>query len=136
MDEPKDKFNKPGFDARQHYYNILTGMIKSICQFSYEEDFRSWLKMVKQMAGLVSPFIEPDNKIILKEKIKKLDSLINVQSSCNGINNKSMLSANLSIDLQEVTDDIYNFAKHMLLPIKIENDGDYKSADFFGGSAL
>ena len=130
----EEKYTKPGFDARIHYYEVLKKYMLNLSIAPLQGDTIDWLQLVNGFFGLVQPYIKPTDAKKTKEELNKIKLQINLMQTMTVNQNKSTVDNYIRNALQECINNLYKHAKHMLLPIKDEDNDEWSEEDFKRGS--
>lgn len=129
-------FDKPGYDGRLNYHAILKGYMVAIATASYQDDFASWVKLLMDVRGFVAPYIKSDEALKSEEEISKCESILNISYSCIQKSNQVAMQSIIRKRLRKATDNLYNSAKHLMLPVKSDTESELDMDEFFRGSDL
>ena len=131
----KDKFTKPGYDARLEYTELLRGRLEVINMYSSNRSFDGWLRELFVYFNLIAGFITPDDEVKINTTLKDLNNTLNYWKHASSKNNHKILNS-MDILFRDATRLIIKASKHLLLPIKDDDEDEYDSATFFRGSDL
>jgi len=134
--EKEISFDKPGYDGRLNYHAILKGYMIAIATTSFNDDYRSWAKLLRDMYGFVAPYIKSDDAELSKNEIELCENSIEVGNSCVVRSNQNIVLNIVRKKLREATDNLYSRAKHLLLPVKSEGEQTFDENNFMGESDL
>ena len=97
--------------------------------------FPEWLRELYIYHNLISGYISPVNDEEIGEELEKLGNSLNTFQRMN--NRGSMIVQN-NIDkrFRDSTRKLIKFSKHLLLPIKDEDNTEFDEEEFFRGSDL
>lgn len=130
-----EDFTKPGFDARMEYYKVVREYMVNIAKAQYESNISGWIRLLLGLFALVKGYLKPDDAKKIKEELRsvsiKLDNTKRSYSASNAV-----VMINVDRQLQNLTEDIYSAAKHMLLPIKDNEDDTFDEDAFTKGSDI
>lgn len=129
-------FDKPGYDGRLNYHAILKQYMVAIADASYNNNLNNWARLLRDMFGMIKPYIKSDDATACKSDIERCESLVSVMSSCFNRNNQQSISITLRKNLRNATDDLYFKAKHLLLPVKTNDNQTFNEDEFMRGSDL
>lgn len=135
QDKP-DSFDKPGYDGRINYHNLLKQYMIAIAEASYMDDFSSWSKLLRDMYGLVRPFIKVSDAELSRIEIEKCESYVNISKTCIMKTNEIAMLSIVRNRLSVARDNLYDRSKHLLLPTKSDAEESFDAESFMKGSDL
>lgn len=131
MKNEKETIDKPEYDGRQEYYKIVGSLIDKIVYYSDESNYNKWYNILRQLFSLVMPYITKTNKENIKQKLgvahNRMTRLESVPIHYAG---RTYLMSSLENLLHEITSDVYDAGKYMLLPIKTQDVEEYNERLF------
>ena len=130
----EEKYTKPGFDARIHYYEVLKKYMLNLSIAPLAGDTIDWFQLANGFFGLVQPYIKPSDATDTKNELDKIKKQINQMQVIRVNNNRSIIDNIIRNDLQDCVNNLYKRAKHMLLPIKEEDNDEWSDEEFTRGS--
>lgn len=135
-EETKEEgFDKPSYDGRLEYYKVLKAYMLAVAKSSSTEDFSLWLRMLRGMFALVKSFIKESDAVAIKSRFISIkNQLMSMDKS--HINAKTMMARKIDDELQDVTEDIFEAAKHLLLPLSSDSIMEFNEDEFVRGSDL
>jgi len=132
-----NSFNKPSYDGRLQYYKLAGSYMTSIAAASLNDNFILWLELINGLFDIFYPFIKPTDITEIEKQIEECDKNIDILAqSSNNKTNQLTLNKFLEKKLHVLTRKLYCSSKHMLLPIKSEENDNLNVEDFLEGSDL
>jgi hypothetical protein len=131
-----ERYTKPGFDARIHYYDIVKAYMINIVYTTVSGDYPKWMLLIRSLYNLICPYIKTPEA--LKKKIMDTQRRVDQWTifKCTNRANQMVADSYIENKLQELTEELYTSAKHMLLPIKSDEITEYDTREFIEGSDL
>ena len=130
-DDDSNEFDKPSFDGRLQYYKVIKGYMGGIAEASSNSDFNAWFRLIRGLFALVKGFIEPSKATELKDTMRKLKynmiMINNNPDACNLLNY-------IDDSLQDLTEDLFQVSKHLMLPITKDANGEFNLDELFRGA--
>ncbi len=130
MDDDREEFDKPSFDGRLQYYKVMKGYMGGIAEASTGADFDSWFRLIRGLFALVKGFLKPDKAKELKEQMNLVKRNLIVISTNEDAGN---LVHYIDDSLQDLTEDLFEVSKHLMLPMNKDDDADFNLDDLFKG---
>jgi hypothetical protein len=129
----EDKVEKPGYDARLQYYDVLKDHLTVLATASYSNDYANWIRSLRALRSMTYSFMDSKSGDAIKVKLVQAEKYYNMY-----ISRDSILSERLLVStLEDATDLLHKSAKHMFLPGGIGVDtNDLSMEEFFKGSDL
>lgn len=121
----KEKFDKPGFDARLSFNRQVERYLMTIQQAMNSYDFDSWNINLFGLWSLFNPFIKPSESRDIKKDLDK----IGVYLSVNG-NNKSFFRGRAIRLLKDVNANLIFSGRHLLMPLGEEGITEFDEDQF------
>lgn len=136
MTEPPS-FQKPIFDARIQYYNLLSEILKAGKQAAVLSDLREWYRCLHITYNMVAPYVEPDQQAILRSKLFDVRQRV-LDLERKGGSDGSRFHRQVTVDkmLLELDEGIHRAAKRMMLPLESLNNGEFDVKQFMRESDL
>lgn len=118
MKETED-FKKPAYDGRQHYYTIMFGhLFNASDSLSNGDLLNAWRGL--RLAYGMNPYLKGRHE--LKVKLNQIHTDI-ITMKKNGIRDDFRVLG-VEVALYELFDELHDAAKHMLLPVGMDEDSD------------
>jgi hypothetical protein len=136
MDSNEVSFDKPGYDGRLNYHAILKQYMMAIAQSSYRKDFADWSLLLRDIFGMIAPYIKSDLAALSKKEINQCELMVAIMNNCVDVANKNIIAGLLRRRLREATDNLYERSKHLLLPVKLDTPQELNEEEFLRGSDL
>ena len=132
----ENTYTKPGFDARIQFYEHLKEWMNQIARATITSDFYALYIALSNYCVLVEPFIRPEAVIKLEGMLKDLEK--EVMGLGRPINKRGLSIQNFSLQQKFLSfkKELYIASKHMMLPVKEEEQQDFDDKAFEEGSSL
>ena len=134
--ETPEKFTKPGFDGRLAYFKLVEDYLTDIRLAAYSNKTRDWFETLLNFTTFVTPFIKPGDSDKLEKQITKIDNMFINAANFGSKTNQVVVNYNISKEIRQLNNDLFKFAKHILLPIKDESDDNFNMEKWMKESDL
>jgi len=135
--KPDDGYVKPGYDGRMQYYATLEKFMLGLSNAQIAGDFAAWIRVASGFISLIGPYIKPSHAVILREKLNQARAgYMKLQQNMYESSNKAYVEGILDTQLQQLTDKIYEFGRHIFLPVSDEESEEFDIEQFFKESDL
>ena len=133
----ENTYTKPGFDARTHFYEHLKEWLNQIARATITSDFYALYIALSNYSILVEPFIRPEAVTKLKALQKELEKET-IAYQTRPINKKGLSMQNFSLQQKFLNykEELYIASKHLMLPVKEEEQQDFDDKAFEEGSSI
>lgn len=129
-----DGFSKPSYDARLKFYSVVQNIMMAISIAQAEGELQAWHRLARNLFSMCKPYIKPEDAQTIMEAFAEIKRDMNLlytdEQGTPSYKTNPVWEAYIDNQLQEVQDMIYESAKHMLLPIKEEDDDDMDMDSF------
>lgn len=132
-----ERTTKPGFDARKHFYELMSKYLNNIAIAQYSRDVEGWATLIQGILSLVRPYVKSDDCKAIDNRLKVIISnreLLRRSPLLRISSNRSIIDSNHLAELQQITDNLYLTAKHLMLPTKGDDETEFDEKTFKGGS--
>ena len=133
MENNKEDYSKPGFDMRLEFNRHLKHHLDIIALYSYSGDVRKELEALGNYMALTVGFVTDREKYKwlkdrLLEMFRRCDRALALSSS-HAVRSQLVLNK-LKIDLLGFKEELFTLTRHLLLPVKSEDDDEFDADRF------
>lgn len=133
----EEQFRKVSFDARIHYYKVVEEYMKSIAKTQAESSLEEWFRLIVGLASIIKPFIQIKDKQQIETSIDELRKKIRMRGGNSPyMKGRKVIEYVIDVELQKLTDQVYQASKHMLLPFGETEDEEFDVEAFMKRSGV
>jgi hypothetical protein len=132
------EFQKPTFDARIQYYELLRAILHEGKKAAVMSDLMGWYRCLHITYNMVCPYIEPAENTLLREQLfVARNKILQLYHPRVGSHNMK-LQNEMKIDkmLMELDENIHKAARRMMLPLEQTSTGEFDMERFMRESDL
>jgi hypothetical protein len=135
--EATNTYTKPGFDARIQYYEHLKEWLNAIARATITNNFYDMYIALSNTFALMQPYMRQEKADALKKMLTELERKT-MDSITRPVGRKGMTAQGFGLHQQflKFKEELYIAGKHMLLPVKEEEEKEWKDSDFIDGSSI
>ena len=128
------KGNKPSYDARLKYLDLLEKVMSGLISISFQRDHNGWARSLRTIYSIVTPFWTNIEK---KKEIKQAIEILIIEiTESKTIRVTERLRSYFDNELFRIQDDIFEYSKHILLPVEGTEETDLDIEQFWRDSDL